>query len=265
MAFDTTLNGGRICAASVFRPGQLDTPLAKQTAGEPVRFGYKEVTKATGIKGLRYKDEATLMAVMAVHRLLETLGEEDQAIKDRTAVIVSSNYGNVDTVVEVAEQIAATSVDDTSAMALPNASSNSISATISILFQLRGVNLMLCNGDRGGEDGFELARQLIAAGRADRVMLVGVEVDNAVVRALFPTNRQRFHGAAAVLLAAEGAAPELVPGKAEAPIGRATIEARCGYASGAEGILRLALARDAFGSGEAVAVSMCGQTWELDG
>jgi len=261
MPFDTLETSLDVLETAVFRPGQLDQPLHAQVASEAVRFGYKEVTKGTGIKGLRYKDEATLMAVMAVHRIVAKLGDEAQDVKDRTAIIVSSNFGNVDTVVEVARQIHETHVDDTSAMALPNASSNSVSATLSILFQFRGINLMLCNGDNGGEDGVSLAEQLIASGRADRVLLVGVEVDNETVRSLFPTDRARFHGAAAVMLGSKSQGLSRGEGSRVQHLDPEDVEARCGLASGAEGVLRLVLASEMARSGSTVETLVSGKFW----
>lgn len=264
MPFDTNTHDFQVLGTSVFRPGFIDVALSDQAAGDPTTFGYKDVTKATGIKGLRYKDEATLMAVMAAYYLLADFSEDTQAVRDRTAVIVSSNFGNVDTVVSVAQQISETNVDDTSAMALPNASSNSISATLSILFQLRGVNLMLCNGDSGGEDGFKLARQLLASGRADRVMLVGAEVDNPSVRKIFPSDQNRFHGAAAVLIGKHGTGSDLQAVHAHRnAINRETIQAHFGEASGADGILRLILAHEMVSKAMPASVELAGQTWDL--
>lgn len=247
-----------LIAGSVYRPGQLDVPLRDQHPAAPVELTYKTVAKALGRKGLRYKDEATLMSLMAVAGLGDALGTPEQ--RERTAVIVSSNFNNIDTVVQVARQIEAEHVDATSAMALPNASSNAVAATIAIVFQLRGTNLMLCNGDRSGEDAIGLAQQLLAAGRADRVVVVGVEVDNADIRTLFPDVAHRFHGAAAVLLGDQADARRVRPvmDAAFSATDRAATERVCGEASGAEGILRLLLAAECDSP-----VLMGAHTWQL--
>ena len=271
MPFDTPSIPVVLMGSAVYRRGQEDRVLARQEPASPVTLDYKTVGQALNRKGLRYKDEATLLALMVTQRLLASLPERARDLNDATAVIVSSNFGNIDTVVENARIIKAQHVDATSAMALPNASSNAVSATVSIVNQLRGVNLMLCNGEDSGLDGFTLARQLLASRRARQVLLIGVELTNEAVETLFsPAEDKRFHGAAAVLLgrpedAGEGALQLCAAGAAAcAPLGRGDTEALTGPASGAEGILRLVLATErATASVAAVAIADGPRVWEL--
>lgn len=269
MPFDAISSPTLLLASAVYRPGQEEAALSGQKPAAPVTLGYKTVAKALNRKGLRYKDEATLLALMATDRLLSTLPARAPALNDATAVIVSSNFGNIDTVVENARTIETLHVDATSAMALPNASSNVVSATVSIVNQLRGVNLMLCNGEDSGLEGMFLARQLLASERARQVLLIGVEVANDVIDALFKPTGQRFHGAAAVLLgrpedASEGALHlRLVEAARSAPLARRDTEALSGPASGAEGVLRLALAAERAARVEAVAFADGPRIWEL--
>ncbi len=257
-----------LLGSAVFRPGQEDAALDAQKPSAAVELTYKTVTKATGRKGIRYKDEATLLALMVVHRLLAGRPQMPAQLSDRTAVIVSSNFNNIDTVVNVARQIEAEHVDATSAMALPNASSNAVAATISILFQLRGVNLMLCNGPDSGLDAFDLGRQLLDSGRAAQVLIVGVEVHNEVVETVFEPGLKRFHGAAAVLLGASDVSSGLKitrqkPESAQTArrIDRGTITQRCGEASGAEGVLRMVLAHERARAGQPVSVLDGSHCW----
>lgn len=257
-----------LLGSAVFRPGQENAALDAQEPSGAVGLTYKTVSKATGRKGLRYKDEATLLALMAVHRLLGDASRMPAPLRDRTAVIVSSNFNNIDTVVDVARQIEAEHVDATSAMALPNASSNAVAATISILFQLRGINLMLCNGHDSGIDAFDLGRQLLDSGRAAQVLIVGVEVHNAAVETVFEPGLKRFHGAAAVLLGAgeDNSGLKITrqqPAAAEraCQIDRGTITERCGEASGAEGVLRMVLAYERARAGQRVTMLDGPQCW----
>ena len=208
---------------------------------------YRSVGKMLGIKGLRYKDEATLLALAATKRILDRI-DLDAAARDRTAVIVSSNTGNLDTVAEVAQCIATSHVDETSAMALPNASSNALAATLSIVFQLRGPNLMVCSGADGGLDALELATELLASGRADHALVLGVEVDNEAVRDLLGPSQRRFHGAAAVLVSREtrvGATPIQETAPLADGVAPRDIHATFGDASGATGLLQLIRATEA--------------------
>jgi 3-oxoacyl-[acyl-carrier-protein] synthase II len=161
-----------------------------------------------GRKGLRYKDRATQLALCAAGAALTDAGHAGAGPADDVAVVVSSNLGNVDTVCRVTTEIAATGSAGISAMDLPNASSNVIAAEVAIRHGLRGPNLTFCNGGTSGLDAIYWALILLAVGRAQRVLVVGVEPDTPQARAL--TGRDRIlDGAAAVLLGR----PE-VPGRA---------------------------------------------------
>ena len=144
-------------------------------------------------RALRYKDRATKLGLCAAQAALEHAGLVTAAgltvPSESVGVVVSSNLGNVDTVCRVAETIAASTVTGTSPMDLPNASSNVIASTIAIWFGLRGVNLTLCNGATSGLDAVHWAAILVAAGRAERVLVVGVEPDHPVSESLFPSVR----------------------------------------------------------------------------
>ncbi|HTB49658.1 MAG TPA: beta-ketoacyl synthase N-terminal-like domain-containing protein [Solirubrobacteraceae bacterium] len=140
-----------------------------------------------GRKGLLYKEPATLMALCAVHRALglpprtpRSLAEPDP----RTAVVVSSNLGNAETVTKVARTARVASVRDISLLDAPNASSNVIASTIAIWFRFGGPNLMVCSGATSGLDAVWLASLLLRTGRADRVVVVGVEPDDEISVAL---------------------------------------------------------------------------------
>ncbi|MER5493745.1 beta-ketoacyl synthase N-terminal-like domain-containing protein [Streptomyces sp. NPDC002490] len=142
-----------------------------------------------GRKGLRYKDRATQLALVAVRdalrdsRLVPADGE-GCAWGASTAVVASSNLGNLDTVCRTAAEIATDSVEGISPMGLPNASSNVVASSIAIRFGLRGPNLMVCNGATSGLDALGWAVRLIRAGRAERAVVVGVETHNEVTEAL---------------------------------------------------------------------------------
>ncbi|BFP53462.1 beta-ketoacyl synthase N-terminal-like domain-containing protein [Streptomyces griseus] len=156
-----------------------------------------------GRKGLRYKDRATQLGYCAVRDALteaRLLDEDGTALGgDRTAVVASSNYGNLDTICRTVDTIAADTAGATSPMDLPNASSNVLASSVAIRFGLTGPNLMLCNGETSGTDAVRWAMTLIAAGRADRAVVIGAEPDTDPARRL--TGRtQAFDGAAALVL-----------------------------------------------------------------
>ncbi|MFC7617402.1 beta-ketoacyl synthase N-terminal-like domain-containing protein [Actinokineospora soli] len=175
-----------------------------------------------GKKGLRYKDRATQLGYCAADAALRDAGllvDKDLTVEDKTVgVVASSNLGNVDTVVGALDTIAAETTMGTSPMGLPNASSNVIATSIAIRFGLRGPNLMVCNGATSGLDAIHWAATMIAAGRAPRVLVVGVEPDNEPVRKLLGGKRA-VDGAVGVVLedataaAERGATPRAVVGR----------------------------------------------------
>lgn len=160
-----------------------------------------------GRKGLRYKDRATQLALCAAAAALADAAptRDGSAVSgDDIAVVVSSNLGNVDTVCRVTTEIATSGSASISAMDIPNASSNVIAAEVAIRHGLRGPNLTICNGGTSGLDAIFWALVLLAAGRARRALVIGVEPDNVPARALTGHDRM-LDGAAAVVLGRDDA------------------------------------------------------------
>lgn len=193
-------------------PSDLLRPSVDRTAGfDPAAM--------LGGRGLRYKDQATRLGLLAAFRALKDAGLPDPAATAgglvhpaRVGVVVSSNLGNLDTVCRTAATIAAGTVADAAPIDLPNASSNVIASSIAVRFGLRGPNVTVCNGASSGLDAAFLAASLIRADRVARVVLVGVEPVNDVVESLV-TAPELFDGAAAVVLESEASAKarEIVP------------------------------------------------------
>ncbi|MET1255381.1 beta-ketoacyl synthase N-terminal-like domain-containing protein [Aliikangiella maris] len=151
-----------------------------------IAYGELDPAATLGKKGLRYKDEATKLALCAVNKALESCGllELEKEQRANIGIIVSSNLGNMDTVCQESGIIHDQHVDSTSPMNLPVASSNVIPSSIAIRYGFKGVNLMLCNGSTSGVDAINIARQMLKAGRAEKMVVVGVEPDNAITRQL---------------------------------------------------------------------------------
>ncbi|MFJ9845031.1 beta-ketoacyl synthase N-terminal-like domain-containing protein [Kitasatospora sp. NPDC101155] len=141
-----------------------------------------------GRKGLRFKDRATQVGLHLGYAALTDAGLlADGATTlpaERIGVVVSSNLGNVDTVCRAVETIAKESTSALSPMDTPNASSNIIASETAIRWGLRGPNLTLCNGRSSGLDALRWARLLLAGGRADHMLVIGVEPDNEMTRRL---------------------------------------------------------------------------------
>ncbi|MFC9297976.1 beta-ketoacyl synthase N-terminal-like domain-containing protein [Streptomyces sp. NPDC057011] len=180
-----------------------DLLAARPPAGEPGAGG-DPVARLKG-RGLRYKDRATKLGMVAAR---EALAEAALIAADGSPTVpgssvgcvVSTNYGNVDTVCETVATIARDTYVATSPMMLPATSSNVVASWIAITHGLRGANLTLCNGSTSGLDAVHWARLLIAAGRVERALVVGVEPDNPAVRHLLPEQSVFFDGAAALVL-----------------------------------------------------------------
>ncbi|WNE97305.1 beta-ketoacyl synthase N-terminal-like domain-containing protein [Streptomyces luomodiensis] len=171
-----------------------------------------------GKKGLRFKDRATQLGLcMAAAALTDAglLGPRGLLVPgDRVGVVVSSNLGNADTVCRAVATIAEENTGALSPMDTPNASSNIIASEIAIRFGLRGPNLTVCNGVTSGLDALRWARLTLRSGRADHMVVAGVEPDNDVTRRL--TGARMVDGGAAVVVsrtdAAGAAAPRVLLG-----------------------------------------------------
>ncbi|GAB3898698.1 hypothetical protein GCM10029964_083600 [Kibdelosporangium lantanae] len=187
--------------------GLVDVPGA-----EPVN-----IEGRLGRKGLRYKDRATRLAYCAARDALAWAAVDGD---ESTAVVVSSNVANLDTVCRVSHTIATESTAATSPMDLPNASVNVVASSLAIRFGLAGPNIMLGNGRTSGLDAVRWAVRLIATGRAERVLVTGVEPVTPEIAGLLGS-ADRLDGAVAVVVeAASTAAGRGVPPLAE--IGAAT-------------------------------------------
>jgi 3-oxoacyl-[acyl-carrier-protein] synthase II len=179
--------------------------------------GVDPVRRLNG-RGLRYKDRATKLAMCAGRdALLDSglVGDGPEAVLavpgETVGVLVSSNYGNVDTICDAVRTIAEHTYLGTSPMALPATSSNVIASWLAITYGLGGANLTLCNGPTSGLDAMFWAGLLIRSGRIRSALVVGVEPANDAVRHVSGGGDPRlspdlFDGAVALVIEDAGAA-----------------------------------------------------------
>ena len=149
----------------------------------------EELKQHIGKRGIRYKDKATRLALAAARVAMQQAALAPNGYHDSNdlgcAVVVASCFGNVDTVLRVAGQIAAQGSMALSPMDLPNASANVLAATLAIWFGLRGPNLMLASGDQAGNDALLFACNLLRNGAVERVLLCGAETEQPDLARLF--------------------------------------------------------------------------------
>ncbi|MGW0883269.1 beta-ketoacyl synthase N-terminal-like domain-containing protein [Streptomyces sp. NPDC002671] len=160
---------------------------------------------ATGLSGreLRHKDRASRLALRVAEFALHDAGLTDAdatltGVANATAVVVSTNLGNVDSICEATDTITREGVRGLSPLGLPQTSSNVIAGWVAIRYGLRGPNLTVCNGTTSGLDALAWARNLIVAGRAEAAVVVGVEPANEVVTRLL--GEQSTDAAVAIVL-----------------------------------------------------------------
>lgn len=167
-----------------------------------------------GKRGIRYKDRATRLALAAAKLAMQQAGLTVDGYQDlddaSCAVIVASCFGNVDTVLASAAQIAAEGSSVLSPMDLPNASANVVPATLAIWFGLRGPNLLVANGPGSGTDALLFASNMIRTGSVRRVLVCGTEARQPAIDPLFAqagqAGREPADIAAAVVLERDEAA-----------------------------------------------------------
>jgi hypothetical protein len=178
-------------AWSVHLPGP---PLAVEGYPVPAACEPDAAHELLGRKGLLGKEPATRLALCAVHRALghpPGSGRSTDPPDPRTAVVASSNLGNVRTVERVVGALRAGSVRSVSPLDAPNASSNIVASSVAIWFRFGGPNFMICSGATGGLDAVAVALLLLRADRADRVVVVGTEPADEVATALHRARRAR--------------------------------------------------------------------------
>jgi 3-oxoacyl-[acyl-carrier-protein] synthase II len=209
-------------------PRPLD--LWSATACKPAPDAFRPEA-VLGKKGLFGKDRATRLALCAAKK---TLDDSNHAGSNgETGVVVSCSLGNLDTVGKAVQTISAGHVRDLSPMDLPNASSNVIASSIAVRFGCRALNVAVCGGSDSGIQAVGLAAMAIAAGRAERVLVIGVEARTEASEALLLQSLRRWLGEDVVCPLLEGAAGLLL----EAPESAAQRKAPI-YATLAHGPLR---------------------------
>ncbi|MEV0289141.1 beta-ketoacyl synthase N-terminal-like domain-containing protein [Kribbella sp. NPDC050820] len=232
-----------------------------------------------GRKGLLGKEPATLLALCAVHRALglppgSGPRGRDQSLDTGTAVVVSSNCGNLATVCAVTRAAYGGRLRDVSPLDAPNLSSNVIAGSVAIRFGFAGPNLTVCSGETSGSDALAIAARLIRTGRCRRTVVVGVEPRDDITDALLKPTRQLFGGAASVVLeAANGGismgpvtacrspqigAADAVLAAPDAPVrgGVLVIDEHLGATYGARGVVLGAVAGQAVDAGRADSVQV---------
>ncbi|MFJ5819329.1 beta-ketoacyl synthase N-terminal-like domain-containing protein [Streptomyces sp. NPDC093108] len=192
---EVVVTGIGLALPGVATPGDLLGPLPGTGGFDP----------ATGLIGreLRHKDRASRLALRAAGFALHDAALADAegtftGAASETAVVVSTNLGNADSVCEAVDTIATSGVTGLSPLGLPQTSSNVIAGWVAIRYRLRGPNLTVSNGITSGLDAVAWARNLIAAGRAEAAVVVGVEPCNHVVTKIL--GEQSTDAAVAVVL-----------------------------------------------------------------
>lgn len=272
----TRVTSIQVSGAAVLLPG-ADSVAALADGGPAPGGTPPEPAAHVGRKGLRYKDRATQLGYCLAAAALRDAGlldGEAPTVPGATiGVVASSNLGNLDTVARAVDTLRTETVSGTSPMDLPNASSNVIASSAAIRYQLHGPNVMLCNGATSGLDAVHWAATMLRAGRATRVLVLGVEPDNDVVRRLLDGRPTVDGGAAVVLETANAADARDVPARAVVgryarAAGAAAVADRlasggdtapgqapwqppehAGHASGALGVLQCAAAVGSFDDG----------------
>jgi 3-oxoacyl-[acyl-carrier-protein] synthase II len=212
--------------------------------------------EVVGRKGLLGKDAATRLALCAVHRALDLPWRAPRATGPAdpdTAVVVSSNLGNVGSVVAVTRAVRAGGRREVSPLEVPNASSNVVASTIAIWYRFGGPNLTVCSGATAGLDAIGLGALLLRAGRAARAVVVGVEPADETAVALHGGHLRA--GAACVVLEPPARCPDAprlaAVGRGGPYPGDLDPTAACGDLYGARGVVLVAMAAALLATGGA--------------
>lgn len=214
---DIAVTGVGIALPGASTPAEVLAPKDAEPVDPAARIGKK---------GLRYKDQATRLGLVAAFDALrhaDLIGEDSKAgvtvEPASVGVIVSSNLGNLDSVCDVVGTIAENKGTRlVSPITTPNLSSNVIASEVAIRYHLRGPNLTVCNGATSGLDAVRWAATWLRAGRMRYALVVGAEPATEVAMALTGSKRI-VDGSVALVLervssaAERGAAPLALVGR----------------------------------------------------
>lgn len=176
---------------------------------ETVNENYYMPENILGKKGLRYKDFATKIALCSAMKCLNDSGLLNNNIWDENrkdiGIIVSTNFGNIDTVAVCLDTIEKVHVNKTNALLLPNLSSNIIASSLAIKFKISGPNLTVCNGYTSGTDAVKIGINYINSGNVDMVLIVGSEPKNIYTSELLNNTEieKEGEGAYSILIESE--------------------------------------------------------------
>lgn len=193
-----------VVGAGVHVPGHDAVSLLTGAPSPAPACASGEVRELLGRKGLLYRDPATRFALCATQSALGLAAGSvvDPELDALTAVVASSNLGNVETVCSVAERSRRKGGHSVSPMEAPNASSNVIASTVASRFGLGGPNLLIATGPASGADAIRVGLRLLAAGRATGVVVVGAEPEDDMAQRVAEANGggPLVGGAAAIML-----------------------------------------------------------------
>lgn len=190
-------------------PGVDLTGVGPAGFNAPIQLKDFDFESRLGKHGYKYKDRATRIALCAAKDALSDAAlptaSKEQVSPERFGVIASSNLCNLDTVCKVVYEIRTHRVDRISPMDLPNASSNEVASNLAIWFGLKAFSLMICNGATSGIDALYIGASALRAGRAERILVVGVEPLTPVVETLMRESVDAWVGNAFHARLGEGA------------------------------------------------------------
>ncbi len=168
-----------------------------------------------------FRDRASDLALSAVGPALAAAGLDGERADLPVATVVSTSYGALEQACLALDTITRSSTRALSPRMVHAMSSHVIGTWVSIDYGFRGPCLTLCDGPTSGLDAVHWGRNMIAAARAEVVVVIGVEPRTEPVMRLLGLEGQEhavLDGAAAVVLeaqshaAARGAQPRALFG-----------------------------------------------------
>jgi 3-oxoacyl-[acyl-carrier-protein] synthase II len=197
-----------------------------------------------GRKGLLNKGPAIRFALAAAQQALGLpAGPGSREIDPDTGVVGCGAFTNVDAVDRIIQVAVAEGPRRVSVLDAPNASGNVLASSVAIRFGLGGPNVMVASGLRAGEDALRVARAMLRAGRATKVLVVSVEHAGPAVRSLVRLGDGPPLVSAATALLLSAVPPEPPRSRIEVTVGTRMCAAReLNWPSAYGGGLPLALA-----------------------
>lgn len=161
---EAALRAGRVAVASV---ADLDGAAAARI----VDF---DATRYANVRGLRLYNRPTRVGICASRLALAGAGLESGIAPEDLGVIAATTFGHMETLLEYDKSVVSVGIARTNPALMPLAIPSAPGAAVALSFAAKAFSITLADGGASGLDALGLGSRLVASGRAQACLVVGM-------------------------------------------------------------------------------------------